>query len=169
VIARLGAKLLGLSGPALAWAAVAAGTVIAGLLALTLWQANVIQSKSEDIGRAQAHRHAAIQAAVNSEQAVLDINHRLRACVDGKKASIAAERKANARLERRQSEIDQAVDQERQAREEIYATDESCDAWRAALVCDRIGDRLRNNAAGADRPNRGSAGRGSNQGARGQD
>jgi Skp family chaperone for outer membrane proteins len=154
MIAKLGSKLLGLSGPVLAWAAVAAGTVIAGLIVVVAVQARSIQSKSEDIGQAKAHTRAAIQAAVNNEQAVLDVTARLRACVTERKASIEAERKANAALERRQAEIDQATDDERGERDEIYSSDQDCDAWRLALVCDGIADRLRFHSArslGADR------------------
>lgn len=169
MIARLGSKLLGLSGPVLAWAAVAAATVIASLLALVAVQAKTIQSKSQDVGQAKAERRVAIQAAVNNEQAVLDIEARLRSCVEDRKASIEAEREANAALERRQAEIDRATDEERGQRDEIYSTDGDCSQWRAAFVCDGIADRLRIHATRSFGSDRGSPGSGSDESAGGSE
>lgn len=164
MIARIGTKLLGLSGPVLAWAAVAAGTVIVALLATVAVQARVIQGKSEDIGFEKARVEQAVQAAVNNEQAVIEVAARLRACVEERKASQDAERKANAELERRQEELSQAAEDERTAREEIYATDDDCAEWRAAAVCPAIADRMRQRAARTDGSHRGGAGRDADEG-----
>lgn len=123
------------------WLAIVALATLVGV------QSCRLQDAREDVGQAEARFQNALQAAINNEQTAFDLAARLRAEVERNKADAAAQEKANQTLEDRLAAIQKQSQDERAARDEIYATDQDCSDWRAAPVCPAIAGRLRGDPA----------------------
>lgn len=122
---------------------VATGVAFVGLLAVVGLQHRTIQSKSEQIGRAQAGKAEALRLAEANESAAVELAQRLRDEVQRNALDAAAMERANEALEAELDRIRQDISEERRVRDEIYQADQDCATWRAAPVCAAIADRLR--------------------------
>lgn len=116
--------LLGLAGGAAGWA---------------WWATEEMRSCNQELGALGA-------TAGQNERAVIELSRRLSQEVQRRALDLESERRANAALERRLAEIQQQTTDEREERDAIYDTDDECRAWRTALVCADIADRLRERA-----------------------
>lgn len=128
-------------------------TAAVGLGGWAAWATMEMRQCNQSLGGLRA-------TAGQNEQAVVELSRRLSQEVNRRVLSIEQERAANAVLERRLAEIQRQTNKERQERDAIYQAEPDCDAWRTALVCDALADRLRDRARTLSPDNRRGAGAG---------
>jgi len=88
--------------------------------------------------------------------AATELGRRLAQEVNRRALDERQQAQAQRRWEREMEQLQTANAADREQRERIYATDDTCSAWRTALVCADIADSLRASRDAAARAGRGS-------------
>lgn len=127
--------------------------LMAGAITWATWATWQMEQCQQQIGRCDEVEKIAERNAA----ATVALGERVSACVNQRALDLQAERAANAQLERDLRIITEQATAERERRNAIYATEPSCEAWRAGAVCQPIGRRLYESAARIEPANNRSA------------
>ena len=112
-------------------------SALANVILFGLWRINRAESESADTKLdAAVDANTGNVAVINAQRDALD------ACVGLDQFVARLAEKATADYEAAKAERIRAAAHARQARETLYATDESCRAWAAAPVCRAVSDGL---------------------------
>jgi len=133
--------------------------VIPGLIAASLaggawawWATSQMKSCNQDLGTTAEKLETERRTAKRNKAIVLELSRRLSDEVNKNALDMEAMARENAALERRRESERREAAREREERDEIYDTDETCESWRASLVCPAIADRMRDRARALDKP-----------------